>query len=444
MFSRLLLIAGLVAALVGLLDPVIAGPRRRALARTKVPAIKAATKATSSPALKQIIYPVADLVVPIPSRDNLDVDPLPGPRSMEKSKALTAQLSPLKSGPSGFAAAMLKNGGRSLEVDLMELVRTAVAPASWTEQGGHGSVQYYPLGMSLVVNQTAEVQEEVQALLAALRRLQDLMSAVELRVITTTPAVFEKACKELRLTRVAEKDQPETEGARTVAPKGKRWTSFLDQDQTRQLLENLQHDRSTTVMQAPKMTMFNGQNAAVQSVESQFFLTSVEAAQTQGSDEVFFVPTQRPWLTGLSLGLQPILSADRQFVRVRMKGYWSQLAGPVELQPVQMPIKTKNEKGKVETQLFQMFLQKPKFAQVRLDEELNIPDGGTALISCGVVPMEIERTDLVACINKFLGGEKMTTSADRHVFFLITPRVIVNEEEEVRLQGAAAPVVVRP
>jgi hypothetical protein len=47
------------------------------------------------------------------------------------------------------------------------------------------------------------------------------------------------------------------------------------------------------------------------------------------------------------------------------------------------------------------------------------------------VPVETPRDDFSACWHEFWTGEKLTTSADQHVFFLLTSRVIVNEEHEV-------------
>jgi hypothetical protein len=75
-----------------------------------------------------------------------------------------------------------------------------------------------------------------------------------------------------------------------------------------------------------------------------------------------------------------------------------------------------------------MMLQKPRFAQVRLDQNLEIPDGEAALIYCGVVPMEVA-PDLTARFSPF---KQPTTSADRCVFLLVTPRIVVQEELEAR------------
>src|SRR5262249_7046217 len=82
--------------------------------------------------------------------------------------------------------------GQTMQTLLIDLIKNAVAKNSWADAGGKGEIQYYPLGMALVVNQTLEVQEEVAALLNALRRLQDLEIAVEMRMVSVSEAFFEK------------------------------------------------------------------------------------------------------------------------------------------------------------------------------------------------------------------------------------------------------------
>jgi hypothetical protein len=58
------------------------------------------------------------------------------------------------------------------EVDtLIRLIVSTIEPRSWAEQGGRGIVDYHAPSRSLVINQTADVHEQVVDLLTALRRL---------------------------------------------------------------------------------------------------------------------------------------------------------------------------------------------------------------------------------------------------------------------------------
>lgn len=65
------------------------------------------------------------------------------------------------------------------EERLINLIQRGIEPGSWSSKGGAGTIEYYPLGKALVVNQTPDVQEQVQELLNALRRVQDHECAKE-------------------------------------------------------------------------------------------------------------------------------------------------------------------------------------------------------------------------------------------------------------------------
>jgi hypothetical protein len=63
--------------------------------------------------------------------------------------------------------------GKSGEKRLIEVITNTVSPRSWSANGGIGTIDYFPPTKALVVNQTAEVQEQISDLLAALHRLYD-------------------------------------------------------------------------------------------------------------------------------------------------------------------------------------------------------------------------------------------------------------------------------
>jgi hypothetical protein len=95
------------------------------------------------PRLGAVTYPVADLVVPI----NTHSSPL------------------LKSSRTD------SEPGQEL---LMHCITSSIAPQSWSDAGGKGTLEYFPLTMTLVVGQqTEDVHEEIAEWLATLRRLQE-------------------------------------------------------------------------------------------------------------------------------------------------------------------------------------------------------------------------------------------------------------------------------
>lgn len=67
----------------------------------------------------------------------------------------------------------IEKPGSSQEAGLIELIVELVAPSSWGEKGGVGTIEYFPLTMSLVVNQTRDAQDQIANLLSVLRRIAD-------------------------------------------------------------------------------------------------------------------------------------------------------------------------------------------------------------------------------------------------------------------------------
>src|SRR5262249_25227748 len=110
--------------------------------------------ATAQSAKVRATYPVGDLVVPIEDH------------SFRADKAR-----------GDTATARDANAER-----LIKLITTTVAKDSWQGNRGTGTIQYFPMGLALVVENRRDVQEQVARFLAELRRLQDVQIAVELRL----------------------------------------------------------------------------------------------------------------------------------------------------------------------------------------------------------------------------------------------------------------------
>src|SRR5439155_23068748 len=164
------------------------------------------------------VHPVMDLIMPIPNSDGSMVSNALRAAMNNNSDAATLRLggtSPLESrnglgggrdvsnmtlggspavSPGSFAtpAVTKENPRGTMEEMLMKLITNTIAPQTWNTMSGHGSVEFYPLGGALIINQTPDIQEQVAQLLEALRRLQDQEVAVEVRFITVAENFFER------------------------------------------------------------------------------------------------------------------------------------------------------------------------------------------------------------------------------------------------------------
>ncbi len=93
------------------------------------------------------------------------------------------------------------------------------------------------------------------------------------------------------------------------------------------LLQAAEGDNRTNVLQAPKVTLFNGQTASVSDTSQRPFVTSVIPVVGD------FAAAQQPVIVvlseGTSLSVQAVVSSDRRFVRLTLVPFFSRI-GTVE------------------------------------------------------------------------------------------------------------------
>ncbi len=194
-------------------NPKTDGEKAPPKAAPPKPVRKKETQKTKNEKIHGVTYPVADLVVPI---EGLDV-------------ALGSnQKEPIK----------------TKEAWLIKKIMRTVSPASWADSGGAGTIDYYPLGMTLVVNNTPQVQAQVKYLLETMQRVQEVQVAAETRIIFLNAASFLKL---QGLVPQLKKDS----------------TAVLSEAETFALLGKARDDADTKVVQTPKITFFPGQRCSI-------------------------------------------------------------------------------------------------------------------------------------------------------------------------------------
>ncbi|MCX7427210.1 MAG: hypothetical protein NTW96_16480, partial [Planctomycetia bacterium] len=262
--------------------------------------------------------------------------------------------------PMGFGPGGLGGGANADFDSLIELITTTIKPQSWDELGGPGSIKEFATNLTLVVSQTQEVQEDIADLLAQLRRLQDLQVTIEVRFITLNDNFFERIGVDFDFDINDNIDRPyqvfgrkiettgdddddttanteparnttDTDGGRSVtvgmsAPGifaadldipftqgsfGLAVPQFGGFDATAgaslgfAILSDIeafffinaaQGDRRTNILQAPKVTLFNGQQAFVSDTSQSPFVISVVPVVGD------FAAAQQPVIVVLSEG----------------------------------------------------------------------------------------------------------------------------------------------
>jgi general secretion pathway protein D len=357
-------------------------------------------------------YAVADLVVPLPGTEGA-----PACEAGEAGKT--------------------NKPGATLEDRLIQLIVKSIRPASWQPNGGRGTIDYYPLGMTLVIRQTPDVQKQVAELLADLRKPQDTEVALEVRFLTLS----EGSCERLGLDfmnqapanrcpgRPGPDAPPAPQCAEGSCPQ-KLGPAFLNDTQVLQLMEAVQGDRRANVMQAPKVTLFSGQEGKVNITDTRFFLTGVDVVHRGAQTTVR--PKNEPATTGLCMTARPVVSADRRFVQLYLKIDKTDLASAAV--PV-IPVAVADPGDRDRAAPVMQFLQQPQLTKLVIEKNVAVPDGGTAVFGgfkkvCEVQsesgPPVLSNIPYVNRLFKNVGYGRET----QQVLVLVTPRVIVTGEVE--------------
>jgi type II secretory pathway component GspD/PulD (secretin) len=492
--------------------------------------LKITTEAHARGKLKQVVYQVADLVIPVenfgsvgaPAPVNTGMQetnhpvltapsPVTGPYTLNTGQPVGSATGP-SSGPSGFAAdasgggqvTVTKQRPNSTNEDmLIKLIMSTVQPKSWSEMGGPGTIDYFPLTMSLVINQTPDIQDQVADLLAALRRLQDQEVAVEVRFITVAEDFFERIGVNFNLNiinRDSTRFQPELTSGNFAGPgfinqfvpgrflsgltPANTLTSdlnipilqqtfnqaipafggypgtpgfggltmglaFLSDIQVFLFMEAVQGDIRTNVMQAPKLSLFNGQTSNLAISDVQFFVTGVNVIPQLGQFTYFPTTTLFPF--GTSVTIQAVITADRRFVRLSLTPVLRNLSvADVQLFPVVTPIFPLFD-GTATGQpvVFTQFVQQPRISVVSVNTTVAVPDGGTVLMG-GLKKLSEDRKEYgppvlskIPYLNRLFKNTAYGRTAES-LLIMVTPRIIIQEEEEEKQTGYIRPAAVVP
>ena len=383
---------------------------------------------------------------------------------------------------------------------LINLITSTVSPNSWDEVGGPGAVESFNGNLSLVISNTQEVHDQIADLLDQLRREQDLQVTIEVRFVTLQDNFFERIGVDFDFDvrdgsglvpgdLLGSDDNPNSDEALDVTigldPQGNPTLdldlafsqntfasaipafggfdpnsaasfgfAILSDIEAFFVIEAIQGDTRTNVMQAPKLTMFNGQFANITDQSQQPFVTSV--VPVVGDFAVAQQPIILVLAEGTQLNVQAVVSSDRRFVRLTMLPQFSQI-GDVDTFTFEGETSsdtgtistTDPDTGETTTNNAVTFtsgttVQLPNFAVTSVSTTVSVPDGGTVLMG-GIKRLAEGRNEQgmpilskLPYVNRLfknvgIGRETQT------LMMMVTPRIIIQEEEEERILGTSLP-----
>ena len=390
--------------------------------------------------------------------------------------------------PMGGGAA----GGGSFAdfASLMDLIQTTIVPDTWEALGGPSSMSPYPQNLSLVISTTSDVHDQIADLLESLRRLQNLQITIEVRFITLSDTFAEQIGVDFQVQfddNIAQLPNdtggpsvvigwdgasglptPDLDitlnnqsfglsppfGAETVVNASTIGFAILSDIEAFFFLQAAQADNRNNVMQAPKVTLFDGQLATISDQTQVPFVTSITPVVGD------FAVAQQPVIVvlneGTQLNVQGIVSNDKRFVRLTLVPFFSQI-GKVNTFTYEGRRTTQsasrqeadtnndgtiNESDEQETEdvIEGSTVQLPQFAFTTVSTTVSVPDGGTILLG-GIKRLREGRSERgIPVLGKipYLSRLFRNVSTGREaqsLMLMVTPRIIIQEEEEVRQTG---------
>ena len=142
--------------------------------------------------------------------------------------------------------------------------------------------------------------------------------------------------------------------------------------------------------------------------------------------------------TGVSVTVQAVISADRRFVRLNLSPSLTALASAtVPLFPISTFITPVFEGGSQGQPVpFTQFFQQPSFTEIVAQTTVAVPDGGTVLLG-GLKTLAQARNEFgppvisqVPYLNRLFKNVGVGRET-AHVMIMVTPRIIINSEEEI-------------
>ncbi|MBW3599018.1 MAG: general secretion pathway protein GspD [Planctomycetes bacterium] len=386
--------------------------------------------------------------------------------------------------PLGFGPGGLGGGSQPDFDSLIELITTTIAPESWDEVGGPGAIHQHGGNLSLVISQTQEIHEQIADLLEQLRRLQDLQVTIEVRFITINDNFFERigidfdfdiddnsifsqqgiipdddgpsltvgldptgqvtTDGDLSFTQASFASAIPQFGGFDPATAANFGFAILSDIEVFFLLQAAQGDSRTNVLQAPKVTLFNGQQATVSDTTQRPFVTSI--VPVVGDFAAAHAPVVVVLSEGTSLSVQAVVSNDRRFVRLTLVPFFSQIGNVEEFtfngKTTRVSGDQDNDPNTDEDDIVTIeegtTVQLPTFSFTTVSTTVSVPDGGTVLLG-GIKRLQegrnerglplLSKVPYVSRLFKNVGIGRSTQS----LMMMVTPRIIIQEEEEAKL-----------
>ncbi len=395
-------------------------------------------------------------------------------------------------GSQPYNATGLGGASQANYFELIGLIESTISPDQWQSQGGNSTMREFRQNLSLVVTAPQETHEAIANLLKSLRALQNLQVTIEVRFIQLSDTFFERIGLDFdfnirdRLNRSTTPSRQQgspsvaiglSSGVGSTAP---AFTTDLDfqvrnnfgvtpafgapdaGDAGTQVglailsdlelfffLQAVQGNSRTNVLNAPKVTMFDGQTASIVDQSQRPFVISFDPVVGD------FSVAQRPVIVvlneGTQMNVQSVVSQDKRFVRLTLvpqftriesadrqftfQGRRSAQTGTSVLNPNGTLTGVRDNQADV---VEGTTVQQPTLGTTSVQTTVSVPDGGTILLG-GIKRLREGRTERgtpilskIPYLNRLFKNNAIGRETNT-LMMTVTPRIIIPEEEEEAL-----------
>lgn len=311
---------------------------------------------------------------------------------------------------------------------VLNLIKQTIAPDGWREAGGAGQIR--EANGQLVVTNTPANHQAITRLLDDLRAAQAVQASIECRILTVDKETARA------FTEAGPKAKIDVAGAATEPPAGGGTDGvFLDDRRVAELLRAVQASRTSTVVTAPRVTLFSGQRAYVMVANQRAYVAGLTMIAPKAPDsKAAFDPEIGIAESGVVLDCQATVRADRRSVVVAINPQVSELHS-IEAVPWDVAPAGAAKAGEPAPQV-----QRPRMRLLRLSMTADIPDGRTLLVA-GLGPLdanaELKGPDRDAALPPEPGGRGGAAQPTKPEADVEIKLEVDAEPEEAHGKGAA-------
>ncbi len=364
---------------------------------------------------------------------------------------------------------------------IIQMIKEKAPLDTWADQGGPGSIHEF--SGQLVVTQTPEVHSQIMELVNMLREAKQIQVSVEARFITVRSGFLNQIGVDLdfyfnigsglgaggysvdpftgafvpqvgrngwgmnksRVSSISPAPAMFNGAGNMVpaftqmqnAPSGVDpaiagsagasgltiFGTFLDDVQVDFLVQATQAHESGRTLTAPRVTMFNGQQAYIAVGTSQAYVSDLDPVVEDNA--VTFDPEISFVTTGSTLTVRPTVSADRRYVTMTLSPQITSLNG------FTTPGGTDANGNPVSF----FGLQLPNVTVTTVETTVTVPDGGTLLLGGQKISAETEREKGVPMLSKIPILNRLFTNRakvrdESTVLIFVKPKIIITREAE--------------